>query len=337
MKIIRCFAILLPVLVCAHGLVGQENPASQNVPASPRVSGRPTIGLVLEGGGALGLAHAGVLRWFEENRIPVDYIAGTSMGGLVGGFYASGMSAAEIEKFIKSINWNRSLRNELPYQARSFRRKEDQRDYPNDLEFGLKGGINFPSGFNSGQQVGLILDRIALPYSDLTSFDELPTPFRCVATDLVSGEPKVFDSGSLSEALRSTMSLPALFSPVRRDGHIYVDGGLIENLPVDVAKAMGADIVIAVHLETTPLNPDESLSAFSVLQRSISVVISVNELESMKKADILIRVHTEKYTALDYQASEKLMDLGYAGTSEKAALLKKLSQSAGLGSVRRTA
>ena len=325
MKIIRCFAIHLSLFVCACGLFGQESPASQVVPASPRAPDRPTIGVVLEGGGALGLAHAGVLRWFEENHIPVDYIAGTSMGGLVGGFYATGMSAAEIEDFIKRINWNRSLRNELPYQARSFRRKEDQRDYPNDLEFGLKGGINFPSGFNSGQQVGLILDRVALPYSDLTSFNDLPTPFRCVATDLVTGEPKVFDSGSLSEALRATMSLPAIFSPVRRDDHIYVDGGLIENLPVDVAKAMGADIVIAVHLETEPLNPKESLSAFSVLQRSISVVISVNELESMKKADILISVHTEDYTALDFQASEKLMDLGYAGATTKAALLKKLA------------
>ena len=325
MKIRCCLAIFLSGFVCAHAAFGQESSVPQDSSASPRSPGRPTIGLVLEGGGALGLAHAGALRWFEENHIPIDYIAGTSMGGLVGGFYATGMSAAEIEDFIKNTNWTRSLRNELPYQARSFRRKEDQRDYPNDLEFGLKGGINFPSGFNSGQQVGLILDRVALPYSDLKSFDELPTPFRCVATDLVSGEPKIFDSGSLSEALRSTMSLPAIFSPVRRDGHIYVDGGLIENLPVDVAKAMGADIVIAVHLETEPLNPKESLSAFSVLQRSISVVISANELESMKKADILVRVHTEKYTALDFQASKELMDLGYAGTNEKAALLKKLS------------
>jgi NTE family protein len=325
MKITRFLAFFLPILIWAHILYAQDTPSNQEAPVSPRGPGRPTIGLVLEGGGALGLAHAGVLHWFEDNHIPVDYIAGTSMGGLVGGFYATGMSGSEIEKFIHNINWNRSLRNELPYQARSFRRKEDQRDYPNDLEFGLKGGINFPSGFNSGQQVGLILDRVALPYSDLKSFNDLPTPFRCVATDLVSGQPKVFDSGSLSEALRATMSLPAIFSPVRRDGHIYVDGGLIENLPVDVAKAMGADIVIAVHLETETLHPKESLSAFSVLQRSISVVISANELESMKKADVLISIRTEDYSAIDYQAADKLIELGYAGANDKAALLKKLS------------
>jgi NTE family protein len=325
MKITRSLAFFLSILVCVQVLFAQDAPSHQEASASPRAPGRPTIGLVLEGGGALGLAHAGVLRWFEENHIPVDYIAGTSMGGLVGGFYATGMSASEVEQFIHNINWNRSLRNELPYPARSFRRKEDQRDYPNDLEFGLKGGINFPSGFNSGQQVGLILDRVALPYSDLESFNDLPTPFRCVATDLVSGQSKIFDSGSLSEALRATMSLPAIFSPVRRDGHIYVDGGLIENLPVDVAKAMGADIVIAVHLETEALNPKESLSAFGVLQRSISVVISANELESMKKADVLISIRTENYSAIDYQAADKLIELGYAGANDKAALLKKLS------------
>jgi len=332
MKFLRSLpALVLAVHMCAGTTSAQGAPPQQTTPPAPpavpvtQPDHRPTIGLVLEGGGALGLAHAGVLRWFEENHIPVDYVAGTSMGGLVGGLYATGMSGTQIQKFLNGVNWNRSLRDELPFQARSFRRKEDRRDYPNDLEFGLKHGVSFPSGFNSGQQVGLILDRISLPYSDLKSFSELPTPFRCVATDLVTGKPEVFDSGSLAEALRATMSLPAIFSPVRRDGQIYVDGGLMENLPVDVARTMGADIVIAVHLETAPLTPDESLSAFSVLQHSISVVISVNELESMKKADILIRVHTEDYTSVDYQAGEKIIELGYAGAQERARLLQRLA------------
>src|SRR5690242_3331718 len=236
---------------------------------------RPRIAVVFEGGGALGLAHVGILRWFEQHHIPIDAVAGTSMGALVGGLYASGMSADEVEKFIASINWGKTLRNETPYGDRSFRRKEDQRDYPNDLEFGLKSGIAFPSGFNSGHQVGLILDRVAIPYSDLKSFDDLPTPFRCVATDLVSGKSQVFAGGSLAEALRSTMSLPAIFSPVRSHDQVYVDGGLLDNLPVDVARRMNPDIVIAVHLRTRALEPTESLSAFSVLQRSVSVVISV--------------------------------------------------------------
>src|SRR4029077_4819033 len=174
--------ILMPVLLCAQEELARPtavppssgNPSAAEAKTAPNA--RPKIGVALEGGGALGLAHVGVLKWFEEHHIPVDYVAGTSMGGLVGGLYATGMSGSEIQDFVENINWNRSFRNELPYGARSFRRKEDKQEYPNDLEFGLKGGIAFPSGFNSGHQVGLILDRIALPYSNLKTFDELPTP-----------------------------------------------------------------------------------------------------------------------------------------------------------------
>jgi NTE family protein len=320
-----CFFLLLLFSFAGWAQEPQPAPPLTTTPAPRRADHRPTIGLVLEGGGALGLAHVGVLRWFEENHIPVDYIAGTSMGALVGSLYATGMSGHEIDEFLRGVDWNRSLRNELPYSARSFRRKEDKRDYPNDLEFGLKSGVVFPGGFNSGHQVGLILDRIALPYSQLKSFDELPTPFRCVATDLVAGKAVVFDHGSLTEALRATMSLPAIFSPVRRDDHVYVDGGLIENLPVDVARTMGADIVIAVHLETAPLNPDQGLSLFTVMERSVSVVIAVNELASMQKADILIPVHTGAFTSTEYQAAKKITELGYTGTQERARLLERLA------------
>src|SRR6266478_7601811 len=147
------------------------------------------------GGGALGLAHVGVIKWLEENRIPVDVVAGTSMGALVGGIYASGESPDQIEALIRSINWSEVLRGATPYADLSFRRKEDRRDYPNAFEFGLKRGKQFPSGFNSGQQVGLILDRVGLPYSEMKTFDELPIPFRCVATDLVAGDSYVFDHG----------------------------------------------------------------------------------------------------------------------------------------------
>ena len=319
--------VLVFILCCAIAAASQEIAPTAPPPTSPEAKPqhRPTIGLVLEGGGALGLAHVGVLRWFEENHIPVDYVAGTSMGGLVGGLFATGMTGDEIDAFLKEINWNRTLRNELPHQARSFRRKEDNRDYPNNLEFGLKHGIAFPSGFNSGHQVGLILDRIALPYSNLKTFNDLPTPFRCVATDLVSGKATVFSDGSLSEALRATMSLPAIFSPVRQDGQVYVDGGIIDNLPVDVARAMGADIVIAVHLQVPPLRPDESLSAFSVLQRSIGVVISVNEYESIQKADILVPVHTEKFSMIDYQASKQIIEVGHEGAEERRRVLERFA------------
>ena len=176
---------------------------------------RPTVGLALQGGGALGLAHVGVITWLEEHHIPVDYIAGTSMGGLVGGVYATGHNAVEMRQIVSGIPWDEVLSPRTPFQDLSFRRKEDARDYPNTLEFGIRKGLQFPEGFNSGQQVTLILDKIAAPYSEIKSFNDLPTPFACVASDLVSGKQEVFRSGSLGLALRSTMSLPGIFTPVR--------------------------------------------------------------------------------------------------------------------------
>lgn len=289
-------------------------------PGSPRLR----IGLVLEGGGALGLAHVGVIRWLEKNRIPVDVIAGTSMGALVGGIYASGESPDQIETLIRGIKWNEVLRGVTPYNDLSFRRKEDQREYPNAFEFGWKHGRQLPNGFNSGQQVGLILDRVGLPYSQMKSFDELPIPFRSVATDLVSGKPYVFDQGSLAEAMRASMSIPAFFTPVRDGSRVLVDGGLLDNLPVDVARQMGADIVIAVHLRTAPLNPNTSLSSLGVLQRSASVTISINELASMEKADILLTADVEQFDATDYKLFAQIEAEGCKAAQAKSALLSRL-------------
>lgn len=313
------------LLLC--GSVACAQPSESAPEKSSDQNPRLKIGLVLEGGGALGLAHVGVLQWFQQHHIPIDAVAGTSMGALVGVLYSTGMTGDQIRVFFSKLDWNKVLRNETPYRDLSFRRKEDKRDYPNSLEFGLKGGISFPSGFNTGHQVGLILDQVALPYGNLESFDQLPTPFRCVATDLVTGKAVVFDHGSLAVALRSTMSLPGIFSPSRDDDHVYVDGGLLDNLPADVARRMGVDIVIAVHLRVKPLDPKQSLSAFSVMQSSVAVVISVNELQGMEKADILITVPTEAYDSTDYGAVEKIMALGYPAADERARVLERFALS----------
>jgi NTE family protein len=293
----------------------------------PARTGRPKLGIVLEGGGALGLAHIGVLQWMEENRIPVSYVAGTSMGGLVGGIYATGRTPAEVKEITDGINWDEVLRGQTPFQDLSFRRKQDAHEVPNSLEFGLRKGLQFPGGFNSGQQVTLILDRVSLPYSELPSFNDLPIPFACVATDLVSGKPHVFHSGPLSLALRSTMSLPGLFSPVRTGDHVYADGGLLNNIPIDVAKEMGADIVIGIHLETQPLSPTTPLSSFAVLGESISVMIAANELRSMEQADVLVTVPLQKYTSLDYGAAAAIIKAGYDAAAAKAKVLSAFSVS----------
>jgi NTE family protein len=247
------------------------------------------------------------------------------MGGLVGGLYATGHSAPEIKELIKTINWDQVLQGQTPYKNYSFRRKQDAAEYPNRLEFGLKNGLQFPEGFNSGQEVMMILDRVALPYSDIQDFSELPIPFACVSTDLVTNQPYVFRQGSLSLALRSTMSLPGIFDPVRWNGHIFADGGLMDNLPVDVAQSMGADLTIAVHLETAKVDPRATMSSFGGLGRSIGVVIAANELRSMEKADMLISVPLEKFGSMQYNRADELIKLGYAAAESKAALLKTLS------------
>jgi len=220
----------------------------KTTPPPPISTGRQKVGLVFEGGGALGFAHIGVIQWMEEHHIAVDYVSGTSMGGLVGGLYASGLGPDEIKEFVKRIDWPTVLSGQTPFQALSYRRKEDKLAFPNRLEFGLKHGFSLPSGLNTGAAVGLLFDRTMLPYWDLKSFNDLPIPFRCVATEITTGQPHVFEDGSLAQALRATMSIPGVFSPVRHGNEIYSDGGAVDNLPVDVARSMGAQVVISSYL-----------------------------------------------------------------------------------------
>ncbi len=297
---------------------------SVGVLAQPEHPKRPTIGIAFEGGGALGLAHIGVLEWFEEHHIPVDYIAGTSMGGLVGGLYATGLRATELQDFVATLNWQEILSGQPTYRNLAYRRKEDARTFQNYLEFGLRRGINAPGGLNDGQHLTYLFDRLALPYSDV-SFDELPIPFRTVATDLVTGKPHIFKDGPLGEALRSTMSLPAVFTPVTRDGKIYADGGLINNLPVDLVKQMGADIVIAVTVKSAPYDPKNGQSMFSVMGRSIGVMIEANELRNAELSDIMIAVDLTQYASTDYPAWDKIIRRGYDGAARKSSVLLTLA------------
>ena len=281
--------------------VFQSSLIAQNGPAAPK---RLTIGVALEGGGALGLAHIGVLRWFEQHHIPIDYLAGNSMGGLVGGMYATGKSPDELERLVKGMDWPFLLGGETPYQELSFRRKEDARAVQNDLVMGFKHGMTLPSGLSAGHQISLVFDRETLAYSSVKSFDDLPIPFRCVSTELISGKPHVFDNGPIGLAMRSTMSLPGIFSPVHEGDRMYVDGALVDNLPTDLVRQMGPDVVIAIHLQVSPATADEIQSLFSVLGRSITVGSTANtELRGMELADIVVKVDVQKFTSHGIQQS----------------------------------
>ncbi|HXJ04493.1 MAG TPA: patatin-like phospholipase family protein [Candidatus Acidoferrum sp.] len=323
-RAILCFLLLIPFSAAAQESKIQA-PLASKTQEEPKE--RLRIGVALEGGGALGLAHIGVLEWFEQHHIPVDYVAGTSMGGLIGGFYAAGMSPAELKTLIERVDWNQVLGDATPYEDLSYRRKEDQRAYPNAFVIGLRNGLSLPSGLNSGHQIGLLIDRITLPYYNLESFEALPTPFRCVATDIVSGKEVVFEQGSLADALRSTMSIPGAFKPVFDKDRVLVDGGLVNNLPTDVVKQMGADIVIAVHLETAPMEAKDIKSLFNVLDQSVRVVVAESEVRGMARADAVVSVPLGGYSSTDYKKHDPIMQKGYEAASEKSRLLNKFALS----------
>jgi NTE family protein len=297
---------------------------NQSPPPSPT---RPRIGLALDGGGALGLAHIGVLQWMEENHIPLDRIAGTSMGAIIGAIYATGMPAAQIHSYALKTDWNELLRPAPGYRELSFRRKQDSRSYQLTTGLGLKHGLSGPNGLNPGQGVGLLLDRVALPYSNISSFDDLPTPFRCVATDLLNGNPVILKDGSLARALRASMAIPGVFTPVQINGQVLADGGMVDNLPTDVARDMGSDVVIAIELATPAPDPNELQSITGVLTRAVSIMITANERRAMALADLVITVDSGKYSIDDYSQAKELIQLGYDAAARNAAQLRRYAVS----------
>jgi NTE family protein len=283
---------------------------------------RPRIGLALSGGGALGLAEIGVIQWMEENHIPVDRIAGTSMGSIIGAMYATGMSPEEIEKFAENLDWDAAFLPEPTYSQLSYRRKQDRRDFLIDAPLGLKHGLNGPNGFNPGQGVGLLLDRMAFPESGVASFDDLPIPFRCVATDMLSGEGVVLRDGSLSQAVRASAAIPGVFTPVELDGRVLADGGMVQNIPVETVLSMDADAVVAVELRLPPADRAQLDSLAGVLSRAVDVMITQNEHRSLKLANATVSVDMRGFSASDYSHVKELIKLGYkAAANQSAALL----------------
>ena len=319
-----CFLLLFPVSPAQETPAPPDSPvlAPGATPVEQAARPRLKIGVALEGGGALGLAHIGVLQWFEDHHIPIDYLAGTSMGGLVGGLYATGKSPQQLRKVVEEQNWDVILGGTIPYEDLSFRRKEDKVAFPNSIVLGLRRGLVLPGGLNAGQQISLLIDRETLAYSSVQSFDDLPIPFRCVATDLVSGKQAVFKDGPLSTAMRATMAIPGLFSPIREGEHVYVDGGLVGNLPTDVVRAMGADVVIGVHLQTSPAEADKIQSLFAILGRSIDVVVAGNEIRGLAGADLVINVGLQDFGSLDYPKSKEIIEKGSEAAAQKSRVLE---------------
>jgi NTE family protein len=232
----RSTGVLLFIFVFVHGsgsFVSASDPPSKKV---------PKIGLVLSGGGARGLAHVGVLKVLEEMRIPISYVAGTSMGAAVGGLYAAGIPADELEEIFLAFDLTASFSDAPSRQDLSFRRKEDDRTFLVKTHIGLgKKGLKLPRGFVEGQTFVTELRKLSHVTEPLASFDQLPIPFRAMATDLGSGHPVVLDSGDLVKAIRASIAISPLFTPIEIDGRLLADGGYLRNIPVETAHEMGAE------------------------------------------------------------------------------------------------
>ncbi len=290
-------------------------------PAPAQTPHRPRIGLALSGGGALGLAEIGVIQWMEQNHIPVDRIAGTSMGSIIAAMYATGMSPAEIEKFAEEVDWDAAFLPEPTYSQLSYRRKQDRREFLIDAPLGLKHGLSGPNGFNPGQGVGLLLDRIAFPESSIASFDDLPIPFRCVATDMLRGEGVVLHDGSLAQAVRASAAIPGVFTPVELDGRILADGGMVQNIPVETVLNMDADAVIAVELRLPPGDRTQLETLTGVLSRAVDVMITQNERRSLLLAKAKVSVDMSGFSVSDYSRVKELIQLGYKTASSQSETL----------------
>lgn len=307
-------ALLLSAFVPTTSLAQQT--VSPNTPEpAPH---RPRIGLALSGGGALGLAEIGILQWIEEHHIPVDRIAGTSMGSIIGSMYATGMTPDQIRDFALKVNWDEALLPEPVYRDLAFRRKQDRRHFLVDAPLGLKHGLSGPNGYNPGQGVGLLLDRVAFPESAVTNFDDLPIPFHCVATDMQSGDAVILRQGSLSQSVRASMAIPGVFTPVELDGRLLADGGMVQNIPVETVRSMGSDVVIATELVLPPGDIAKLGSLTGVLSRAIDVMIIQNEKRSLPLADAKISVDMKGFWVTDYSRVKELIQLGYNSAANQS-------------------
>ena len=296
--------------------------------ASLTWASQPRIGLVLSGGGARGAAHIGVLKVMEELRIPVHVIAGTSMGSLVGGGYASGLTAEALERSVVSIDWNDMLADDPPRSQWPVRRKQTSETPTWDFTIGRRDGeLRLPKGALSGQKVQLYFSELVHASETVSNFDALPIPFRAVATDLENGQMKVFDSGSLPFAMRASMAVPGLFTPMESADGLYVDGGLVRNLPVDVARSMGADVIIAVNLGTTYLPREQLGTVLGVTEQMLTILTEQNVKASLaqldSRRDVLIRPDLGDITAGDFKRAAEAIAIGERAAREMAAALSR--------------
>ena len=320
----------LTIVSLALAVLPTSSWAQSAPPAAQPAQSRPRVGLVLSGGGARGAAHIGVLKVPQELRVPIDLIVGTSMGSIVGAAYSTGLSVSEMEKEIKTITTDALFTDNPPRQDQTMRRKDDDlRPYFVPELAVTPDGVQLPKGLVTGVALEAELRRL-VQIASAGNFDELPIPFRAIATDIGTGEMVVLKEGSVVQAIRASMSVPGAVAPVQVGNRLLVDGGLVRNLPVDIARAMGAEIVIAVNLGTPLLKPEQITSALSVSVQMLNILTEQNvgrSLAELTPRDILVNVVPElgDYSAADFDNLVKTVPLGEAAARKVADRLSTLS------------
>jgi NTE family protein len=321
--------IVLAWLAVGLAVPALAQPAPMPAAAAATAKPRPKVGLVLSGGGARGLTHIGVLKVLHEMRIPIDYIAATSMGAIVGGLYASGMTPDEMQRQLGAVSWPTLLSDSPPRADVAFRRKEELSAFPMGFELGYSDGqILWFKGALSGNNLELFLHELTRRVDNIDDFDKLPIPYRAVATNMVTGKEVIFDKGRLFQAMRASMSVPGMFAPVELDGRILGDGGLVNNLPVDVVRAMGADVVIAVNIGTPLMSRDQLQSVVGYASQMLNILTEQNvraQLAGLRPGDVLISPDLGNLTFIDFGQAPKFVELGIAAAESMRPQLAALA------------
>jgi len=292
---------------------------------------RPKIGLVLGGGGAKGAAHIGVLKVLEEQKIPVDYIAGTSMGAIVGALYASGLTAGELEEVITAIDWNDVFSGDPDRRDIDYRRKREDFEHLTKLSVGIRDGkVVVPKGLINDQKVNVLFEMLMLHTSDIDDFDKLPIPYRAVAVDLETGEMVVLKGGRLADAARASMSVPGAFPPIELNGRLLIDGGIVRNLPVDIVREMGADIIICVDVDKPMATRKDLGGSLSILNQMIDIMMKKNvkdQVKTLGPQDVYMNPELGELGSADFDKAAEISRVGEKAAREKIDSLKRYSVS----------
>jgi NTE family protein len=320
--------VTLTAMLC---LLNVEPAVADATAGSGSQARRPRVALALSGGGARGLAHIGVIRELERMRIPVDCIAGTSMGGIVGGIYASGLPIDELERSAREIDWTLAFQERPDRSVMRARRKKDENGHFAQPEFGIRNGeVISPAGVVYGQNLAEIMTRLTDRARGIERFDQLPIPYRAIATDIATGQPVVLDHGQLPVAMRATMSVPAVMAPIEIDDKLLVDGGLVDNLPVSTARALCGEVVIAVNLGTPLLSRKEIGSALSVGVQMVNILTEQNvraSLAMLRAEDVLLTPRLDDLNSGSFDQADPLIDAGEQSVKVMAEQLARLSVS----------